>query len=234
MAKPSELQIIGAGYCRTGTMSTKTALDKLGYNTHHMFEVMKNMETQGPLWLDVVAGKPDWDKIFENYSASVDCPSFWWYKELSQKYPDAKIVLTVRDPEKWYQSCYNTIYQLYKCSTLICDADDLNQTHKLITTLANEVIWGPTGCFQGRFKDKEWTINQFKQHIEEVKRTIPADKLLVFEVKEGWEPLCKFLGKPVPDEPFPHVNDTNEMKERLKQRLTNLSPEMREEFKDCI
>ncbi|KAK9764216.1 hypothetical protein K7432_008460 [Basidiobolus ranarum] len=231
MVNPNELQVIGAGFCRTGTLSTKTALDKLGYNTHHMVEVGKNAAVQGPLWVDVAEGKePNWDKIFENYTASVDCPSFWWYKDLVKKYPNAKVLLTVRDPEKWYKSCYDTIYKFSK----IWDYIEKNDTNKAMFGMkdaVNATVWGPKGCFQGRFDDKEWVIENFKRHIEEVKRVIPAEKLLVFEVKEGWEPLCKFLGKPIPDEPFPHVNDTAETTQIFEQYLAALPQETRDKIK---
>ncbi|ORY06455.1 hypothetical protein K493DRAFT_322526 [Basidiobolus meristosporus CBS 931.73] len=207
MANSSRLEVIGAGFCRTGTLSTKTALDKLGYNTHHMVEVGKNPDVQG---------KPNWDKIFEDYTASVDCPSFWWYKDLMKKYPDAKVLLTVRDPEKWYKSCYDTVYKFSMMTKGLKLEGELEKMNDMIAAI-DATVWGPTGCFQGRFEDKEWVIELFKSHIEEVKRVVPANKLLVFEVKEGWEPLCKFLGKPVPDEPFPHVNDTAEMQARMEK-----------------
>ncbi|KAK9728940.1 hypothetical protein K7432_000692, partial [Basidiobolus ranarum] len=178
MANPNKLQIIGAGFCRTGTLSTKIALDKLGYNTYHMIEVRKNATVQGPLWVDVAEGKePNWDKIFENYTASVDCPSFWWYKDLVEKYPNAKVLLTVRDPEKWYKSCNDTIYKFRKVWEYL-EMSDTNKALFGMKDAVNATVWGPMGCFQGRFHDKEWAIENFKRHIEEVKRLIPAEKLL--------------------------------------------------------
>ncbi|ORY08116.1 hypothetical protein K493DRAFT_201281 [Basidiobolus meristosporus CBS 931.73] len=228
MSKSSRLQVIGAGFCRTGTMSTKTALDKLGYNTHHMFEVIDNIETQGPLWLDVAAGNPNWDELFEGYSASVDFPSFWWYKELAQKYPDAKVILNIRDPEKWYQSSYSTVYPLYKAYAALASVKEAGDPNRLIADVSSAIIWGPTGCFQDKFEDKDWVISLYKHHIEEVKRIIPAERLLIFQVTEGWAPICSFLGKPIPNEPFPHMNDTVEMRERANALLMDASLDARD------
>ncbi|KAK9709243.1 hypothetical protein K7432_009161 [Basidiobolus ranarum] len=232
MVNNSNLEVIGAGFGRTGTMSLKAALDKLGYRTYHMIVAVSKPEVYSPLWVEAAEGNPNWDKIFDGYNATVDNPACWWYKDLYQRSPDAKVILTVRDPERWYKSCHDTVHGLTKIMNKAIELGYATDEQKLVQEMIDKSTWGPTGCFQGRFEDKEWAINYFKQHVEEVKRTIPADKLLVFEVKDGWEPLCKFLGKPIPDEPFPNVNDTNEMKERIKQLIKNFPPEIQEEMQD--
>lgn len=110
------------------------------------------------------------------------------------KYPDAKVVLTVRDPEKWYTSVLNTIYTIR-----VPDSNDP------VLKLADDLIWN--GVFKGKFEDKEAAIKIFNEHIEQVKQHVPEDRLLVFSVKDGWEPLCKFLDVPIPETPFPRIND---------------------------
>ncbi|ORY06456.1 hypothetical protein K493DRAFT_203324 [Basidiobolus meristosporus CBS 931.73] len=235
MPTENTLDVIGAGFGRTGTLTMKVALEKLGYPTFHMIEGVMNPSRYAPLWVEVTQGKrPNWDKIFEGFKATVDNPACWWYKDLMKKYPDAKVVLTVRDPEKWYKSCYDTVFTLHKVMNKAIELGSADERALQIADLVNSTVWGPTGCFQGRFEDKEWMIELFKSHIEEVKRVVPADKLLVFEVKEGWEPLCKFLGKPVPDEPFPHVNDTAEMQGRIDEMLNGFPAEIRKQIEEQL
>lgn len=215
------LKIIGAGFGRTGTVSLKVALEALGFGPcYHMFEVVKNIETMLPLWGAVLDGThADWSSIFANYQATVDWPACNYYEQLMAVYPDAKVLLSVRDPDAWYESAFSTIYQaLRMTSGEAQEASDMSamdaqraahmeRLRKMVTRL-----WQNT--FDGRFEDKEYALSVFTQHIEMVKQKVPAEKLLVFNVKEGWGPLCAFLGVPVPDTSFPRLNDRAAFMER--------------------
>jgi hypothetical protein len=198
------LQVIGAGFGRTGTKSLKVALEELGFGKcYHMEELAKN---RGHLvrWAEIAeGGKADWDALFRGYQSGADWPVAAYYKELVVAYPDAKVILTVREPERWYESF----------TTTLCEADRKFGKYSHFIPAANrflkglkKVVW--EGIFHNRVEDKAYTIEVFNNHIEEVKRTVPKERLLIFEAREGWEPLCAFLGVPVPtDKPFPHEND---------------------------
>jgi hypothetical protein len=206
------LEVIGAGFGRTGTNSLKVALETLGYEKcHHMKEVIPNRR-QIELWDAISRGQDvDWDEVFEGFAASVDWPSSAYYKELAERYPDAKVVLSVRDAEGWYVSVSETIYQFNTVAPRWIRR--LFKTPRTLVQMVNRIVWG--GVFEGRFEEKEFAIRIFEEHIEEVKRTIPPRRLLVHQAKEGWEPLCAFLGKPVPDTPYPRVNEAKEMKRMI-------------------
>jgi sulfotransferase family protein len=219
----SGLKVIGAGFGRTGTLSIKAALEELGFGPcYHMTEVFGHQK-HIPLWDAAARGETvNWQELLKGYQATVDWPSCTFYKELMEVYPDAKVLLTVRDPEKWYESAQSTIYQTVSwrrspSSSLILR---LFGSHILQTAgMINTLIWERT--FRGNFADKHYAIEIFNQHIEEVKKYVPPEQLLVYNVKEGWEPLCAFLGVEVPeDKPFPHLNDrANFTGRRRWQRL---------------
>ena len=210
------IKLIGAGFGRTGTTSIKAAVEKLGLAPcYHMFEVIHNPAAADG-WLAATRGEPtDWRELLSGYQATLDWPGCSFYKELMATYPDAKVLLTVRDPESWYASAHETIYQ----------SNQMNPPPSMqnFITMVKELLWQRD--FDGKFEDKAYAINVFEEHIEEVKRTVPAEKLLVYNVKEGWEPLCQFLEVPVPqDEPFPHLND----KESFKNRVVGMIEQPRE------
>jgi hypothetical protein len=153
----------------------------------------------------------------------VDWPACTFYEELMRRHPDARVLLSVRDPERWYESTRSTIYDL----TRLIEGSTISRVifglmGLLIfggftgrrSSLANDLIW--QGTFDGRFEDKAHAIEVFERHNEEVKRRVPQERLLVYEVKEGWGPLCEFLGVPVPDEPFPRLNDTAQMQRGMR------------------
>jgi Sulfotransferase domain len=218
----SGLRIIGAGFGRTGTLSTKTALEELGFGPcYHMVETFR-IPGATELWEAVVSGEPiAWSTIFDGYQATVDWPGCTFYKELMQTYPDAKVLLTVRDPERWYESVTNTIYRAPNGVS----AD--NPHARMLSAL----VW--EGTFNGKFEDKDYAIAVFNRHNDEVRQYVPAEKLLVYNVKEGWEPLCAFLGVAVPDKPFPHLNDRDSFNERrshlreMREQGASFFPEKR-------
>ncbi len=205
------LQVIGAGFGRTGTLSMKAALEQLGYNKcHHMLEVFPSDE-QLDLWHGISQGEtPDWDKVFDGFQASVDFPSSGYWRELAAHYPDAKIILTTRSFESWYASAYETIWPVSRdipgWLTIVPKVRKIKQ-------MTFGAIWDR--LFSGGLEDKAAAQRVFEQHEADVKAAFAEDRLLVFHPREGWEPLCTFLGKPVPATEFPNVNDRAEFKKRI-------------------
>ena len=206
------LKIIGAGFGRTGTLSLKTALNQLGYPCYHMDELFKHPEHL-PYWEAASHGQPtDWDKLFEAYTATVDWPGARFWRELSERYPDAKVVLSVRSPQSWYRSASETIFTVGRKFPISLIARLLPPMSRLMP-IVHRIVYA---TFDHRLDDEAHCVAVFERHIEEVRRVIPAERLLVFEVKQGWGPLCAFLGVPEPSTPFPNVNDTEEFKRRIR------------------
>lgn len=215
------MNLIGAGFGRTGTRSLKEALERLGGGPcYHMVEVFENPE-HAELWEAAARGEPvNWDALLGGYEATVDWPGCTFYEELMRKYPEAKVLLSIRDPERWYESARNTIYNSRRIThgppIFAVAASILGlfmPGFKRVPQMVNTLIWEKT--FDGRFEDKAYAIRVFDRHNKEVRQRVPAEKLLVYEVKEGWGPLCEFLGVEAPDEPFPHLNDWNKFRRRL-------------------
>lgn len=197
------LEVIGAGLGRTGTLSLKLALEQLGFGPcHHMVEVMAHAETT-ELWRRAAEGeKVDWNEIYKDYRSTVDWPGCHFYKQLATVYPKAKVVLSVRDPKKWLASMNETILKLMK-EVFTNGPDEMRKGFRFIEAIIYEQT------FHHRFDDDS-ILSAYARHIENVTRDIPADRLLVFDVAEGWEPLCKFLGVAVPETPFPRSNSREE------------------------
>lgn len=206
------LEVIGAGLGRTGTLTLKTALERLGFGPcHHMVEVIGN-PAQVPFWNRAAEGEAvDWEEIYGAYRATVDWPGCHFYHELAQRYPQAKVILSKRDPERWYESMSETI--LKAMEQMAPEAgQEWPSDHPM--RFAGTII--VQGTFGGDFS-KDNVIAAFERHNAEVQRRVPADRLLVFEAKQGWEPLCAYLGVPVPDDPFPHVNDRAEFQTHARR-----------------
>jgi Sulfotransferase domain len=203
------LEIIGAGFGRTGTMSLKAALEQLGYPCYHMVECFPKGPEHWRHWEQVGKSTPDWDEVFRGFSATVDFPACTSYAALADYYPAAKIILTVRDPETWFTSVQNTIFGKEWIDFL--PGTDAGAFMK--ATIDN--------YFDGRMHDHDHLIQRFNEHITEVKDTIDRDRLLVFAVKDGWEPLCNFLELPTPKGAFPHINDTEAVQGLIKNIMQN-------------
>jgi hypothetical protein len=215
------LQLIGAGYGRTGTDSTKEALNILGLPCYHMREVIGNPENRHHLdfWSQVALAdsgtQHDWPQVFANYSAAVDNPAACVWRELMESYPDAKVLLTLHPggPEAWYDSVMDTIYfteRLWQWKVL----EAVVPFAKKFGPMARKLIW--QRFHKGTMENRTAAVAEYKRHIEEVKSAVPAENLLVFQVSEGWEPLCSFLGLEIPDQPYPRVNDKESMKKEIK------------------
>ena len=191
------LEVIGVGQGRTGTASVKVALEHLGIgNCYHMGEAV-SIPGAADLWVEAADGNPDWEKIFDGFGAAVDNPICAFWRELADYYPDAKILLTMRDAEKWFASTQATIYAP---STL----------DFILGTDFREFLEKTTYTFGDRIHDRDYMINYFNSYAVEIISGIAPERLLVFKVQDGWAPLCKFLDLPVPDIPFPHVNTKDE------------------------
>ena len=201
------LSVIGAGFGRTGTLSLKSALEILGVGPcYHMIEVHANTD-HASIWEAAATGADtDWQSLFQNYGSIVDWPGCYFWKELADFYPNSKVLLSVRDPEKWYLSVTNTIYQLLSQPLPNEKADGFTQR-----SMTQKIILEKT--FDNRFEDKDYAISVYEKHIQTVQNTIPADRLLTFNVVEGWSPLCEFLNVAVPDSDFPRVNSTEEFQQ---------------------
>lgn len=227
----SHLKVIGAGFGRTGTMSFKTALEILGYRTAHMVSILFDKSgRQLNWWRQVFDGTGDLRALFENiyadFDATCDNPHCLFFAELfEQTGRSAKVVLTVRDPRSWHASLCETVYSvevvnyLEWYSPIVRAVNSLvmpqsAQTAALLHTMISR--WYTADCKDLRKFSDEQVIKLFGDWVAHVKRTIPAENLLVFEVKDGWKPLCQFLNKPIPKEEFPNVNDRAEMLQRMR------------------
>ncbi len=205
------IKVIGAGFGRTGTLSMKYALEILGFDKcYHMMEMTMH-PNHARYWLDLAAGKDiDWEALFDGYQAAVDWPSASFWRDQMVAYPDAKVLLTQRNSDKWYQSVTDTIWQVSSGNK--ASADPIAQAS---AQLAFALIWDP--IFDGRVDDKAHAIACYEAHNQAVIETVPDDKLLVYEPGQGWEPLCGFFGLPIPDAPYPHMNSTEEFSERWQR-----------------
>lgn len=202
------LRVIGAGIGRTGTMSLKIALEQLGFGPcYHMVELLDNMPSQLPLWQDAVAGRPDWEQIFQGYHSAVDWPTARFFRELHETYPDAKFVLGYRSPQSWAESFSHTIYMAL--SDISQAPPEQHEWLHMVTEILRQNGIPPGLDVAGLEK-------AFAAHVEAVKAAIPPKQLLVFEAKDGWVPLCNFLDVPVPDDPYPRTNDRAEFWEIMK------------------
>lgn len=202
------LSVIGAGFGRMGTLSLKLALEELGFAPcHHMTEVFANPH-QAPQWHAAARGEAvDWDALLKGYKALVDWPGCHFWRELAAHFPQAKVVLSTRDHERWYESMANTIFRAVG-SELPPEGPARD-----VLQMASYVVRDRT--FGGNL-DKAHVLDVLAAHEAEVKRAIPAHRLLVFNVAEGWDPLCRFLGVPVPETPFPRTNSTEEFQALMR------------------
>jgi len=199
------LSVIGAGFGRTGTLSLKLALEQLGYGPcYHMLEVFKDRGAPAR-WEAAADGRPDWERIFRGYHATVDWPAATFWRELAAAYPAAKVVLTVRDPEAWFASTQATIFKP-------AFTDESDPWTRMVLKVVGDL-------FDRRLHDKAKLLDVYTGHNETVRRAIPPERLLVYEVSQGWAPLCQFLGVPAPDGPMPKVNTTEDFQREVADRL---------------
>jgi hypothetical protein len=215
------MRLIGAGLPRTATLSQKIALEMLGYGPcYHMVNVLRDLDLT-PRWRSALEGSSDeLVSLFDGFHATVDWPGAFFYRELMEAYPDAKVLLSVRDGEAWERSMGDTIWGIFYGDILI---------HDLSSALAKVdpkwaayielmmTMWEKSGLLgsERQGAGSGYMAVTMKSYNEEVRRTVPPERLLVWSPADGWGPLCEFLGAPVPDAPFPHVNDSQGFAERI-------------------
>jgi hypothetical protein len=212
------MKVIGAGLPRTGTLSQKVALEMLGFGPcYHMVNVLTDLP-KAKLWEQAMDGEADWDEIFGEHESTVDWPGAFFYRELADAYPDAKIVLSSRDPEAWERSMRDTIWGLFYGHSVMSHVSkarefvdpDWRDYLQLMTRM-----WAAQGIFAGGDLRPGQLGEAITRYQEAVQRNIPEDRLLVWSVTEGWEPLCRFLEVDVPDAEFPRLNDSKMFTDRI-------------------
>ena len=213
------MKLIGAGLPRTGTLTQKVALEMLGLGPcYHMVSVLDDLD-QAALWDRALDGQAPWNEVFDGFQSTVDWPGGYFYKELMEAYPEAKILLSVRDPETWECSMRQTVWAIRNGESMIrllsSAQAHVNPQWQAFLNMIDRLVWQGRGTFADGHERPEQLIAGMNRHNEEVKAAVPPERLLVWSVTEGWEPLCEFLQVPVPDAPFPHVNDSKEFADRV-------------------
>ncbi|MGH6899218.1 MAG: sulfotransferase family protein [Geminicoccaceae bacterium] len=202
------LAVIGAGFGRTGTLSLKGALERLGFGPcYHMIELIEHPEHANFWQRAATGGAVDWDEILCGYRAAVDWPACNFYRPLAARYPGAKVILTLRDPGRWYESARQTIFP--RITRPVAEDDPAWTRAQMQRKVVIEQAFG------GDIMSRDHVLRVFRRHIEEVQRAIPPARLLAYRVADGWEPLCRFLEQPIPDEPFPQVNASEDFRRRF-------------------
>ena len=211
------MKLIGAGLPRTGTLSQKVGLEMVGQGPcYHMVNVLANLDLV-PQWSRALDGDAQWEEIFDGFEAAVDWPGSFFYRELIEVYPDAKVLLSVREGESWTRSMRDTIWGVIYGDILLRHLSDarcvVDPKWRGYTNLM-DAMWQRLGL-NGQDVTPEQMVTGMERYNDEVRQTVPADRLLVWSVTEGWEPLCDFLEVPVPEAPFPHLNDSKEFSDRI-------------------
>jgi hypothetical protein len=184
-------------------MSMKRALEQLGFGPcHHMVEVFAHPESV-PLWVAAAEGRPDWDLIFKDYQSMVDYPGAAYWRQLADHFPEAKVLLTVRNPDSWFESTQATIFAPSSMSA---------NPPPTMKTFFSSI----TGDFGDRIHDRDFMVDYFRRHSAAVQAAIPPERLLVYQAGEGWERLCAFLGVPTPETPFPSENTRADFTARVR------------------
>jgi Sulfotransferase domain len=213
------MKVIGAGLPRTGTLSQKVALEMLGLGPcYHMVNVLADLSNTA-VWRAALDGRPDFREVFADFDSSVDWPGSFFYRELMDVFPDAKVLLSVRPGEDWERSMRETIWAIFYGDHLL---NDLSRARGRVDAAWQgyiemmEGMWEQSGLLGGGATAGPGELARaFDAYNEEVIATVPAERLLVWSVTDGWDPLCEFLGVDVPDAPFPNLNDSHQFTERI-------------------
>jgi hypothetical protein len=213
------MKLIGAGLPRTGTLSQKVALEILGLGPcYHMVNVLGDLD-EVPGWRRALEGEGRWQELFDGFQATVDWPGAFFYQELIEVYPDAKVLLSVREPDAWERSMRDTIWGVLRGDMLIRDLSTargrVDPNWRGYIELMEE-MWRRSGLIsEGQDTVSGSMGSAMERYHEQVRLTVPSERLLVWSVTEGWEPLCRFLDVPAPNMPFPHLNDSKEFGDRV-------------------
>jgi hypothetical protein len=214
------MKLIGAGLPRTATTTQMIALEMLGFPCYHMRDMMSDPATSVPQYRAALDGNADWDEIFEGKESTVDWPAAYHWRELIDVYPDAKVLLSVRDADSWVRSMEQTITQVFMGDTLMYHLAraqyHIDPLYAAWIDLLTEMNWGDErGAFAGTNGEPAAMGEAMERWNQTVIDTVPSDRLLVWHPKDGWEPLCELLDVPVPDQPVPNVNDTENFQKNL-------------------
>ena len=214
------MRVIGAGLPRTATTTQMVALEQLGFAPcYHMRDLLGDLQTGLPLWERAADGTPDWERIFGDARSTCDWPSARFYRELAEYYPQSKVLLSVRDPEQWATSMRATVWGMYHGDSVLHHLSDaravLDPLWARYIALMRRITWEEGGALAGDTSTVELLATAMERWSEQVRSTVPAERLLVWDPAEGWEPLCDFLEVPVPSEPLPRLNDTLSFREGI-------------------
>lgn len=234
------VKLIGAGLPRTATLTQRAALEILGLSPcYHMQNVFVDL-SEVPRWRAALDGKLDPAEILDGFPAMVDWPGSYFYRELAETYPDAKVLLSVRDGAAWAESMRRTIWGMFYDDTLIRHVSDARTKVDPVWAMYVEMMkemWHRTRLLEEEGTSPEFMAAAMERFNAEVRRAIPAGRLLEWSPKDGWEPLCRFLEVPVPDVPLPFVNDTEAFVDQitgfsvavLRDKVLGPSDEVRDE-----
>lgn len=205
-----KLRVVGVGLGRTGTNSLKLALEQLlDAPCHHMLELVGN-DRQFPLWAGALEGEPDWSAIYDGYAATVDWPGAAFWRDLVAEYPEAVVLLSRRESaEVWWNSARGTIFAQFNGESAATTPD---------SRAAALALFARNGVDPG---DSEVAMAAYDAHLKAVRAEVAADRLVEWTTGDGWQPLCAALGVPVPDQPFPHVNTTDEFRARRQAHASS-------------
>jgi len=214
------MKVIGAGLPRSATTTQMFALESLGFGPcYHMRDLLADLEGGLPMWEAVAEGKPDWEMIFGEARSAVDWPAARYYAELMEYYPHAKIILSERGGAEWARSMYQTVWGVYHGDSVLhhmCEARGVvDSLWRRYMDLMIEMTWTDHGALAGDTSTEEALALAMHRWHAEVKATVPADRLLVWNPADGWEPMCEFLKVDVPADPLPRLNDTLAFREGI-------------------
>jgi hypothetical protein len=215
------MKLIGAGLPRTATTTQLVALEMLGLPCYHMRDMMADPVKSIPQWRKALEGNADWDELFAGKESIVDFPGSYYWRELMDVYPDAKVLLSVRSAESWVASMNSTIAQIWFGDTLMHHLVrahyKINPGYAAWLDLMHD-MWAKAGMLVNTNGDADAMAADMERWNQDVIDTVPSDRLLVWNPADGWEPLCELLDIPVPSEPLPNVNDTENFQKNLMMR----------------
>ncbi len=215
------MKVIGAGLPRTATSTQLVVLEQLGFgDCYHMRNLLGDLDGELPKWERVVAGDHDWDAILGGFQSCCDFPTAYFYRELADFYPEAKVVLTVRSPDGWVRSMRETLWSMYYGNSVMRYANSARMVvnpdwQRYIGLMLPMTFEGAGPMIGAETADDREFGALMERWNDEVRATIPAERLLVWDPADGWDSLCAFLEVPVPAGPVPRINDTAAFKEGI-------------------
>ncbi|HWX75800.1 MAG TPA: sulfotransferase [Solirubrobacteraceae bacterium] len=214
------LQVVGVGLGRTGTNSLKVALEQLlGGPCYHMFELIANPR-RVPLWERAVRGEEvDWAELFDGYAATVDWPGCAFWREIAAANPEAPVLLSTRESSQtWWASMERTIVPALQ-GPMLSEHPELVRGQAMVRELFRT-------RFTPDFADREAAIAEYERHCDDVRREVPAKRLIEWQPRDGWEPICSCLGVPVPEVPFPHENSREDFDGKVARSIAQSEREL--------